>query len=418
MSFDRSLFFAVLYGLDAALFCLAVYEWDKRKTRFLLSAGMAAVLFVWVLYLTGKPYAGRIPLLSQPGPLKWAVLALFLLNGLLIFIYGRRRDRKRLSASSVKEALDDLPGGVCFFGQNGMPVLCNRKMYAIAYELLGRSLQTEQELSAVLAQLPDKPEEPGIPPESGCRYYRSKEGQNWMFRESKVADEGQDQYTRILAYDLTQLYNMSQMRTKRNEELQKMIDRLSQITENIAVITREQELLSAKMLVHNRMGSCILTSRRFLTRGLPREEKPDIAEGWRQMLAMLYNSTDSANDNTDEILGLQSLADSLGIELHIDGTIPLKENLRLCTASAIREALTNTISHAGGTRMDVVIRDTGRKLTIEITNNGTKPDGPIREGGGLSSLRRLTEEAGGTMETESEPAFCLRLIFPEGEETL
>lgn len=418
MSLDQSLFFAVLYGLSAALCCLAVYEWDKRKVRFLLSAGMAAVLFAWVLYLTGKPYMGRIALLAQPGPLQWTVLAVFFAVGLLVFVYGRRRDRKRLSASSVKEALDDLPGGVCFFGQNGLPVLCNRKMYAIAYELLGRSLQTEQELTAALAQLPDRPDETGMPSESGSRYYRSKEGQIWMFRESKVSAEGQNPYTRILAYEMTQLYNMSQVRTKRNEELQKMIDRLSQITENIAAITREQELLSAKMLVHNRMGSCILTSRRFLTRGLPREEKPEIAEGWRQMLSMLYNSTDSASDNTDEILGLQSLADSLGIELHIDGTIPLKENLRLCAASAIREALTNTISHAGGSRMDVAIRDTGGKRTIEITNNGAKPDGPIREGGGLSSLRRLTEESGGTMETESEPAFCLRLIFPEGEETL
>ncbi len=418
MNLDQSLFFAALYGLSAALCCLAVYEWDKRKVRFLLSAGMAAMLFAWVLYLTGKPYTGRIALLAQPGPLQWTVLAAFFAVGLLVFVYGRKRDRKRPSASSVKEALDDLPGGVCFFGQNGLPVLCNRKMYAIAYELLGRSLQTEQELTAALAQLPDKPDETGMPSETGCRYYRSKEGQIWMLRESKVSVEGQNPYTRILAYEMTQLYNMSQVRTKRNEELQKMIDRLSQITENIAAITREQELLSAKMLVHNRMGSCILTSRRFLTRGLPREEKPGIAEGWRQMLSMLYNSTDSANDNTDEILGLQSLADSLGIELYIDGTIPLKENLRLCAASAIREALTNTISHAGGTRMDVVIRDTGGKLTIEITNNGAKPDGPIREGGGLSSLRRLTEEAGGTMETESEPAFCLRLIFPEGEETL
>ena len=416
MSVNNTLFIELLYILDAVLICLAVYEWEQRKDRFLLAGGMAAALFVWSLCLTSMDKQRNLPAIPERNLLHWLVLLVFFLISVWLFVYRRKWGRNRLSTTSVKEALDDLPGGVCFFGRNGLPVLCNRKMYAIAYELLGRDLQTEEELADAISALPDSLDEIGTPPEG--HYYQASDGRIWMFRQSRVDSGNRDPYTRILAYDMTQLYQMSQMRKQRNEDLQKMIDRLSQITENIAAITREQEILSAKMLVHNRMGSCILTSRRYLTRGLPREEKAEIAEGWRQMLSMLYNSTDSTVESIDEFQQLRSLADSLGIDLQIDGAVPVKENIRRCMASAVREALTNTISHAGGTRMDVVIRQTEREIRIEITNDGEKPDGPVREGGGLSSLRRLTESSGGIMEVVSEPAFCLRLIFPEREETV
>ena len=41
------------------------------------------------------------------------------------------------------------------------------------------------------------------------------------------------------------------------------------------------------------------------------------------------------------------------------------------------------------------------------------PDGPVREGGGLSALRRQVEAAGGGMRIESAPRFSLILELVE-----
>ena len=49
---------------------------------------------------------------------------------------------------------------------------------------------------------------------------------------------------------------------------------------------------------------------------------------------------------------------------------------------------------------------------ITVRNNGKPPKGPILESGGLLSLRRIVEEAGGEMTVTSEPEFLLRSHFP------
>jgi signal transduction histidine kinase len=46
---------------------------------------------------------------------------------------------------------------------------------------------------------------------------------------------------------------------------------------------------------------------------------------------------------------------------------------------------------------------------IVITNNGKPPKGEIAESGGLLSLRRSAEEAGGTMTVQSQPEFKLTI---------
>ena len=44
-----------------------------------------------------------------------------------------------------------------------------------------------------------------------------------------------------------------------------------------------------------------------------------------------------------------------------------------------------------------------------LTNNGRRPAGPLRESGGLRSLRTLVEGNGGSMQTEWQPAFRLTI---------
>ena len=53
------------------------------------------------------------------------------------------------------------------------------------------------------------------------------------------------------------------------------------------------------------------------------------------------------------------------------------------------------------------------RLLARLTNNGTQPTGPIREQGGLKTLRTLTEQAGGVMTVTVLPGFAVCLELPK-----
>jgi hypothetical protein len=52
---------------------------------------------------------------------------------------------------------------------------------------------------------------------------------------------------------------------------------------------------------------------------------------------------------------------------------------------------------------------------MRFTNDGTKPEEPITEGGGLGSLRRKLEGMGALMVVESQPEFALTVTVRKGE---
>lgn len=78
------------------------------------------------------------------------------------------------------------------------------------------------------------------------------------------------------------------------------------------------------------------------------------------------------------------------------------------------ECITNTARHADGDELYITVSDDGAFFTARIGNNGRPPKAEIVERGGLSSLRRITEMAGGSMKTESFPRFLLSVSIPKG----
>ena len=83
-------------------------------------------------------------------------------------------------------------------------------------------------------------------------------------------------------------------------------------------------------------------------------------------------------------------------------------------ALAIRECTSNCVRHAGGNAVYAACERT-ENWRLTVTNNGAPPKETIREGGGLSALRRRVENAGGTMQIDSTPAFALHITLPGKE---
>ena len=79
---------------------------------------------------------------------------------------------------------------------------------------------------------------------------------------------------------------------------------------------------------------------------------------------------------------------------------------------AAMEALTNAVRHADARCLHFEITQTEGFDMACFANDGNIPTAPVTEGGGLGSLRRKTELAGGSMTIETKPAFALVITVP------
>ena len=111
---------------------------------------------------------------------------------------------------------------------------------------------------------------------------------------------------------------------------------------------------------------------------------------------------------------LKKAAAATGITLALTGEIP--EDPKVCQLflQAAAESLTNAISHAKAKTLYVDFSEDPYAYFVTIYNDGLLPTGPIREGGGLSALRKNAERIGGQMEIRSVPQFILTVTVGKG----
>lgn len=306
------------------------------------------------------------------------------------------------SINAIREALDNLPDGLCFFDKSGLPVLCNRQMHRLSFRLSSEAIHTLPVLQEALTpqRLP-----------SDIQYENSSyilpDGSAWSFSFEKIITES-GAYTQVTAFEVSELRQKQELLKKANEAKNQTISALEHIEDNIIDITREEELLAMKMQLHNQFGYNLQTIRRFFENGCSEDEKAEFVESQRDMLRKLAGDIDDG-DEADAIDELKKLVSSLDMNLIVNGELPQNKQARTLLVAALRENLINTVSHAGGRKVvaDLVYRE--GYLTVTITNDGKQPEGEIVEGGGLSSLRKMIESAGGQMLVSSKPRFELVL---------
>ena len=329
------------------------------------------------------------------------LLAVILRNN---WIY--RRDH--LTADSVRETLDLLPEGICISAPDGTVLLSNLRMNAICRTLTGGGLsdanrfrqqaeaEGEKQDSETLVRLPD--------------------GETRRFSEGKITENGKE-YSLLTADDVTEQYRITEELREKNEHLQDIQRRMKAVTELSGDMFVAREKADARAARHNQLGQVLLMGRYYL-------EHPDSTDGemvrmtTREMNRFLLREAESLNEAEDATAGtdllqqILSLIRGIGIRAELDGKLPEEPALRTLLAVAVQECATNAVKHAEADRLTVHLEETENSLVIRITNNGRPPKEPVKESGGLLSLRRKAEEAGGEMTVESAPAFRLTIRIP------
>ncbi len=182
---------------------------------------------------------------------------------------------RTLSRSSIKEAFDHLPAGICFFNASGLPVLCNHQMDRLIFELTGSDLQQLSDLTSALDGADFKTEKVICLPDKTA----------WLFQASAVKAE--TSYTQVVAFDVTELTDRKKELESKNETYKEMLANIRIISDNVVAITREEELLTLKMHIHGQVGMCLQKLGRFLSEEDVLQQKASIVSALRDVTRIL-----------------------------------------------------------------------------------------------------------------------------------
>ncbi len=399
----------LMIGQTAELFQAIRYRRDKihlivSVVNFLLSFALLIVMmdFAMTRFISPEdewkfqPFEWELFAL----PWLWSVSGELIGTAVLILLFrGDLRYRKEhLTPDAIRQTVDLLPAGICISDDKGTVLLSNLKMNAICRELTGHMLSDANRFTA---QIEANGEE-----QNNRFFVKLRSGTVCQFEKSILTESGRE-YNCLTAIDVTERYRVTEELKAKNAHLQEIKRRMQAVSDLSGDMFVAQEEAAARAALHNQLGQVLLMGRHYL-------EHPDDTDAnlvyitTTQMNSFLLGEYKEPTEHKDDLLTeVLWMARSIGVTVDINGDLPEQASQRTILAHAIQECAANAVKHAHGDRLNVTLSEN----EIVITNNGKPPKGEIAESGGLLSLRRSVEEAGGTMTVQSRPEFRLTLSF-------
>ena len=328
------------FALWALLICLtnigsAVLAAVRKRFRFMLLSLLifAPIFFLWQvifdLSLFGRTEKAAAVSASLGG-LPWLVwltaLAALTVASALLLQYHIRYDRNFITPGTIKLFLDRMPCGVCCWHESGRVLFSNVCMNRLCMELTGSRLLNGNHLHQAV---PD-----GIVP---------VRGKVWRFVSREITMDGERLYE-LVASDITNEYAKTAALEKDKAELLRLNHELSAYYLSIDDAVRRQEILQAKMNIHDEMNRLMLSTvaaDKNDTRALD-----EIFSMWEQNALLLcreaqQKSSEHAKDDID------ALAKALGLRVIWRGDLPDELNDRVLHARGADRLSANARSLGG-----------------------------------------------------------------------
>ena len=330
----------------------------------------------------------------------------FLFVGIQAFgIYKRRTNCLRENA--IQESLDNLPSGIVFFDGNGMPKLMNRKMYQICQDLAGRDIQNITELKEAL----EHPLKENVFYDVDLKVYCFADGSVWKFSEKEIITTAGDHFFQVLASEVSELYRNKVLLKEENQKLQEMSVAMKELSKNVITLTREEEMLSMKMRVHDNLGYSVLAAQWMLLRESEADRDVFLSQ-WKQTLDLLNKDNESVKGEQLH-RQVQERAEILGVKIIYTGEQVWESHIFELMDIILLEALSNCVRHAGASELYVKCSSGEQEWIMVITDNGQAMEKDVKEGGGLSGIRKRVEQCGGTLRICAESKFSIIVKIPK-----
>ena len=397
----------LMIGQTAELFQAIRYRRDKKH----LIVSVINLLLCFALLIVIMDFAMTRFISPEDEwkyqPFEWALFAqqwLWIVCGellctavlILLFRSNFKYRNEHLTPDAIRQTVDLLPAGICISDDKGTVLLSNLKMNAICRDLTGHLLSDANRFTAQI--------EANGESQNDRIFVKLQSGTVCQFVQSTLTESGKE-YNCLTAIDVTERYRVTEELKAKNAHLQEIKRRMQAVSDLSGDMFVAQEEAAARAALHNQLGQVLLMGRHYL-------EHPDDTDAnlvyitTTQMNSFLLGEYKEPTEHKDDLLTeVLWMARSIGVTVDINGDLPEQASARTILAHAIQECAANTVKHAGGDRLNVTLSEN----EIIITNNGKPPKGEIAESGGLLSLRRSAEEAGGTMTVQSQPEFKLTI---------
>ena len=413
MTYFTSLSPSLRYALTGLLFIaalsvlfLCIYKYISRR-NFKAVAPQLALLFALIIALSYFTAASEGAGIAYEIRLPFALLPLV---SALCFIYSafgiareRRKNRQTPSQASIKQALDNLNSGVCFSDGAGRIILINRTMERLFSSVIGSRPQLLSELEAAL-----KGSESGVTEIQGSpSLYRFADGSVWSIESLVLKENELEGFVQTSAHNITEIITANELIAEENKRLAETIEKMQLMLERLADRIREEETLKLKTQIHNDIGTSLIEITKIIE-GRADGDMDRQLDALQQAVSYFSNNY-LANETQANLEATALKLKEMGVLLEISGAELLGVEALSLACAAAEECAKNAINHAGGDKVFLKISKGKGSAVLEFTNNGIPPRGIIKEGGGLSAIRRRIEDAGGRMEVFSAPEFRLRI---------
>ena len=201
-----------------------------------------------------------------------------------------------------------------------------------------------------------------------------------------------------------------------NAQLRRVQADLQVLSANVVTVTREEEILNTKMRVHDEMGRCLIAAQKYLQEGSNESIPDSVAFAWQRAVSMIKYNNETADE--DMLSQIRKTCESIKLGFIQKGKLPKEESAAYLLTCAVRECVTNAVRYAGASELYADFTETETEATVVVYNDGKQPEEEIVEGGGLSTLRRRVERAGGSMTVQSRPRFKLTVTVPKEKDDI
>ncbi len=306
----------------------------------------------------------------------------------------------------VKEGIDNLPTGLIFAKTNGVIILANKKMYDI-YNII--TAEIPQNCYVFWDKLYEENEHIRVLDDSEKPIIVINDELVYTFSMDKFYLNEQE-LLQLKAIDITQLHSVNLDLVEKNKKLKELREKIISMKNNLENITREEEMIDAKLKIHRSMGTSLSSVRRYLI-----DKEGDLNKSlktWRKSVELL--NKDDEFFETNEFDSLVDAANSIGIELEFKGEMPEARFYKAIIWTA-RECLINAAIHGQASKMLIGFTESIDAYNIVFSNNGLKPSEEIEDGGGFRAIREVLAEYNGDFEIKLKDDFSLILNLPKWE---
>lgn len=323
-------------------------------------------------------------------------------------------------ARTIKEAVDSYPGGLCLSMENGKPILVNQQMNELVWMLTGH---TVIEVTSMWKEIKETEQFNGCTrlrmqwmnstemAADNALIFQFPNGKIWRFRQTRLT--GSTAVIQTESDDITDLYHKSEELYLNNQRLLELQNRQRNLLANIVRINHDKELLATKMRIHDELGKCLIATKKALNQKLSAEERSALIGDWEEAIRDMENIPLSrTKEEASPQAELLRVAELIGCKVEFRGEQPKERRSLLLLYAAVREALTNAVRHAGADCLTVEITHSDTAYHVEISCNGSSAITSLREGDGLSGLRKTLEQEGASLRIQFRSGVVLIVELP------